>query len=387
LSTITLKKNEERRILNGHAWVFSNEIEKKEAASGELTRVYDYKHNLLGYGFFNEHSLISLRLLSASFKGDFNTYIKETLAKAFELRKTFYPQRNSYRFIFSESDFLPGLIIDKYNNTYVLQIYCLGIQQRIDTVNNILKIEYKAENIFTLNDPHFRQLEGLSGDDTIYSGSIKEEIIDDGKIKYKIDFTHSQKTGFYFDQCDNREYIEKLCSSKNVLDVFCNCGGFGLHAAYAKAKSVTFVDSSQTALDNAGMNFKLNGFKIPADFICSDAFDFLEEQKKSGSIYDIVILDPPSFAKSKKHFQKALKGYEKLNKLALYLISEGGFFVTSSCSGYVSREDFYKVITEAGKKAGRKLQLIHFAGASHDHPVIPAMPETSYLKFAVFRVI
>lgn len=387
MGKIILKKNEEHRILNGHSWIFSNEIEYKDALNGEIAEVSDYKSKFLGFGFYNEHSLISVRLLAGLKDDNFPDYLKESLYKALELRAAFYPDRTSYRLAFSESDNLPGLIIDKYNSTYVLQVYCLGMEQRIEKVNDILKKDFKAESIFTLNDPYFRKLEGLDDKNTVYAGSIRDEIIDDGSVKYKIDFSNSQKTGFYFDQCDNRDFIEKLCKGKKVIDVFCNSGGFGLHAARAKASEVVFSDSSQTALDTARLNYKLNGSVVPVEFICKDAFNLLEDRMISGIKYDIVILDPPSFAKQKKNLQKALKGYEKLNKLAMAAVSYDGYLVTSSCSGHVSRGDFYKAIIDAGRKSSRKLQLVHFAGAAHDHPVIPAMPETSYLKFAVFRVM
>ena len=387
MGKIILKKNEEHRIRNGHLWIFSNEIEHKDAQNGEIIEVLDFKGKLLGHGFYNEHSLIAVRLLAGYYNGNFRDYVIESLHKALQLRAAFYPKRISFRLTHSESDYLPGLIIDRYNSTYVLQVYCTGIEQRINMIIEILKTEFKAENIFTLNDPHFRKLEGLPENDIIYLGNIREEVIDDGQLKYKIDFSHSQKTGFYFDQCDNRKYIEKLCKDKKVLDVFCNSGGFGLHAAHAGASWITFADSSKNSLDNAYFNFKLNGFKTPVEFICKDAFDLLEELKISASKYDLVIVDPPSFAKSKKNLQKALKGYEKLNRLAMAAVSGGGFLVSSSCSGHVSRGDFYKTIIEAGRKSARKLQMVYFTGAAHDHPVIPAMPETSYLKFAVFRVM
>ncbi|MGH2574387.1 MAG: class I SAM-dependent rRNA methyltransferase, partial [Ignavibacteria bacterium] len=191
MAKIFLKKNEEHRIKNGHLWIFSNEVDKikGEIENGGIAEVYDNKNNFLGSGFYNKNSLITVRLFGKSYEGDFNSYVKEKLLKAYELRKLFYPHRESFRLVFSESDYLQGLIIDKYNNTYVLQINSFGMQKNINSVVDIIRREFKAKNIFTRNESYFRKLEGLSESDDVYLGNVGEEIIDDGKIKYRIDFT------------------------------------------------------------------------------------------------------------------------------------------------------------------------------------------------------
>ncbi len=387
MAAIFLKKNESRRIRNGHQWVFSNEIAKTEGSpeTGVLAELYDQKE-YLGTGFYNKNSLISLRLLNSTYDGDLEEYIKDSILKANELRKTFYPNRNSYRMVFSESDFLPGLIIDKYNNTYVLQVYCFGMNANIQLVVDVLKDELGAENIFTRNDGYFRKLEGLPEDDTVYLGETKPEVIDDGELKYKIDFSASQKTGFYFDQCDNRDFIERLSKDKTVLDAFCNSGGFGMHAAKAGAGYVTFLDSSKGEIENAEKNFALNELKSETDFVAMDVFDYLQKSIDAGRTFDIVMVDPPAFAKSRKSIPTALKGYAKLNKMAAACVGINGYLVTSSCSHHISQEDFLEAVYSGAAKAGKKLQQVHFNGASLDHPSIPGMNETTYLKFAVFRV-
>ncbi len=387
MAAIFLKKNESRRIRNGHQWVFSNEIAKTEGSpeSGVLAELYDNKE-YLGTGFYNKNSLISLRMLNSTYDGELAEYIKGSILKANELRKSFYPNRNSYRLVFSESDFLPGLIIDKYNNTYVLQVYCYGMNENIQLVVDVLKNELGAENIFTRNDPYFRKLEGLPEDNTVYLGEIGTETIDDGKLKYKIDFSSSQKTGFYFDQCDNREFIEKISGDKTVLDAFCNSGGFGMHAASAGAGFVTFLDSSTGEIENAEKNFVLNELTSETDFIVMDVFDYFTKSIDAGRTFDIVMVDPPAFAKSRKSIPTALKGYAKLNKMAASCVGVNGYLVTSSCSHHISAEDFLEAVISGASKAGRKLQQVHFNGASLDHPSIPGMGETTYLKFAVFRV-
>jgi 23S rRNA (cytosine1962-C5)-methyltransferase len=389
VAKVYLKKNEERRIKEGHLWVFSNEIGKieGEASSGDIIDVYTAAGETLGAGFYNKNSLISVRLIGKEYSGNFSAYVSSALKKAYELRKQFYPNRDSFRLAFSESDFLPGLIIDKYNNTFVLQIYSFGMQKNIDAVIDVLKTEYSAENIFSHNEPYFRKLEGLPEEDRIYLGSIKEEVIDDGDLKYRIDFPNSQKTGFYFDQSDNRKFIERFAKGKSVLDAFCNSGGFGLHAALAGAQKVTFVDSSKTEIENAKYNFQLNSLNSEAEFIESDVFDYLESCISSKKKFDIAMLDPPAFAKSRKSIPTAIKGYIKLNRLALKIVNIGGYLVSSSCSHHIKQNDFIEALNKASAKSGKAVQLIHLSGASSDHPRLPAMEETSYLKFAVFKIV
>jgi len=389
LSKIYLKKNEDKRIKHGHLWVFSNEIAKKDSGieSGDIVTLYDAGGNILGKGFYNPGSLISVRLLSKKFKDNFAEYAKEMLLNAAALRKSFYPDRSSYRFVFSESDFMPGLIIDKYNDTYVLQVYCFGMDKNIDAVVDVLKNDLGAKNIFTRNEPYFRKLEGLPEEDKIFMGEISREVIDDGKLKYIVNLAASQKTGFYFDQSDNREFIEKISADKNVLDAFCNSGGFGMHAASAGAGMITFVDSSDPEIKNAKKNFEENSLKGETEFVTSDIFEYLEKCRNANRKFDVVMIDPPAFAKSRKSIPTALKGYIKLNRYAMECISDGGYLVSSSCSHHIKQEDFLTAISSAASRAGRQIQLVHYNGASLDHPQLPAMDETSYLKFAVFKVI
>ncbi len=386
---VFLKKNEERRIKSGHLWIFSNEIAKveDETANGDLVEIYDSRNNFLGGGFYNGNSLIAVRIISRSAVDDLYDLLKEKITSANNLRKEVYPERNSYRMVFSESDFLPGLIIDKYNGTFVMQVYSAGMHKNIGKIINILKEDFSAENIFTKNEEHFRRMEGLIEEDEIFLGEMKTEIIDDGKINYKIDFEKGHKTGFYFDQSDNRFFIEKLVKNKSVVDAFCNSGGFGLHAVSAGAASVCFVDSSSSEIENVNQNFRLNNFSNPAEYFAQDVFEFMQENIRNQKYYDVVMIDPPAFAKSKKNLPQAKKGYEKLNKLALQITAPNGYLITSSCSHHLSEEEFLQIINSAAVKANKKIQLIHSYGASLDHPKIPAMKETSYLKFAVFKVL
>jgi 23S rRNA (cytosine1962-C5)-methyltransferase len=388
MTKIFLKKNEEHRIRAGHMWIFSNEIGTVEGhpENGDLVSVYDSKNNYHGDAFYNRNSLIAGRMLGNEIS-DLKDFFKKRILKAYSLRKLVYPKRESFRLIFSESDFLPGLIIDKYNNTFVLQVYSFGMQKNISLIAEILKEELSAENIFTKNEDYFRKLEGLPEENEVLLGEIHDEIIDDGTIKYKISFEKGHKTGFYFDQGDNRAFIEKISNNKTILDAFCNSGGFGLHAASAGAAKITFVDSSADEIENAKNNFKLNGYTQDSEFITSDVFEYLEKCIVEKKTFDIVMLDPPAFAKNKKSLPQAKKGYEKLNRMALSLLAPEGLLVTSSCSFHLEKDEFISIINTAALKNREMVQLIYHSGASLDHPELPAMKETTYLKFAVLKKV
>jgi 23S rRNA (cytosine1962-C5)-methyltransferase len=388
LKKIFLKKNEERRIMQGHLWVFSNEIQKMEDAisTGDIVSVYDSRDHFIAAGFYNANSLIAVRIISYNEEFNLEGLIRTRLKKAFEFRKMIYPNRNSFRMVFSESDFLPGLIVDKYNDTFALQVYSAGMEKAIDIIVEILQEDFSAKNIFTKSEEYFRMLEGIPTENSVYLGKTDEEVISDGNIKYKINFSTGHKTGFYFDQCDNRNFIEQFCKDKTVLDCFCNSGGFGLHAAYGGANQVVFVDSSAEEIQNAESNFSLNGFNCKSQFIKADVFDFLESCKTENKKFDVVILDPPAFAKNKKSLSPAIKGYEKLNRLGMELVNEGGLLFTSSCSHHLNEEMFLELINNASNKAGKMIQLFYFNNASLDHLSLPAMDETIYLKFAALKV-
>lgn len=357
------------------------------AQNGDVVQVYDSRDNFIASGFYNANSLIAVRVLFKEKEINLNNFFEEKLLSAFNFRKTIYPNRNSFRMVFSESDFLPGLIIDKYNDTFVLQIYSFGMDKNIDKIVFVLKERLGAKNIFTKNEEYFRKLEGLPAEDKIYLGEAADEIIDDGVIKYKINFSTSHKTGFYFDQCDNREFAGRFCKSKAVLDCFCNSGGFGLHAAINGANSITFVDSSNEEIKNAKFNFELNKLNSKSEFISSDVFDYLESCIASGKKFDVVILDPPAFAKNKKSLPKAIKAYEKLNRLGMEILNKDGLLFTSSCSYHLKKEMFVDAVNSAAQKSGKQIQFFYFNNASLDHPLLPAMEETVYLKFAAIRIL
>lgn len=388
MTRIILKKNEERRIVKGHLWIFSNEIHliEENPENGSIVDVFDSKNKFLGAGFYNKNSLISVRILSRRKIENLNELLKKRILAAYELRKACLPGRESYRLVFSESDFLPGLIIDKYNDTYVLQVYSYGMEKNIELLCDVLKNELGAKNIFSKNEEYFRVLEGLSTEDKIYLGEITNEVISDGEVKYTIDFTKGHKTGFYFDQSDNRRFLSKLVGGKTMLDCFCNSGGFGLNAIKRDATSVSFIDSSETEIENVKKNILLNGFNVNSEFIVGDVFEELEKYKAEGRKFDIVNLDPPAFAKNKKNLLGAIAGYEKLNKLGMEVLVNGGLLATSSCSFHLKKREFLEAVQNAARKAKKEIKLVYFNTASMDHPSLPEMNETSYLKFALFFV-
>ena len=388
MAKIILKKNEERRIVKGHLWIFSNEIHliEENPENGSIVDVYDSKNKFLGAGFYNKNSLISVRILSRRRIENLNELFKERILAAFELRKSCIPERESFRLVFSESDFLPGLIIDKYNDTYVLQVYSFGMEKNIELICEILKNELGAKNIFSKNEEYFRVLEGLPTEDHIYLGEITDEVISDGEIKYNINFTKGHKTGFYFDQSDNRHFLAKLVSGKTMIDCFCNSGGFGLNALKENAASVSFIDSSEQEIENIKKNIELNGFSSNYELIVGDVFEELEKYKTEGRKFDVVNLDPPAFAKNKKNLLSAVAGYEKLNKLGMEIIVNGGLLATSSCSFHLKKKEFLEAVQNAARKAKKEIKLVYFNTASMDHPSLPEMNETSYLKFALFFV-
>jgi 23S rRNA (cytosine1962-C5)-methyltransferase len=389
IARVVLRPKEEGRILRGHQWIFSNEIAlvEGEVQNGDFVAVYSHSNYLIGCGFYNKNSLIAVRLFTRTIDFDVEALFSEKLKNAFGLRKTLFPDSGSFRFVFSESDFLPGLIIDKYNDTYVLQINSAGMESHKAIIASILQNEYHAKNIFTMHDEYFRRMEGLLPDNEILLGEKGIEIISDGDVRFKIDFDSTQKTGFFFDQVANRKYVGQFAAGKTILDAYCNSGGFGLHALRAGASHVTFVDSSRSEIQNVDENLRQNAMLNDEQYslVCEDVFIYLEQCIAEKKLFDIVLIDPPAFAKNKKSVKTALKGYEKLHRLALSTVRPGGFLVSTSCSHHVTKEEYLQVASQAAYKLNVSIQLLYSAGASPDHPVLLNMPETEYLKFVVYR--
>lgn len=386
---IKLKKGEEKRIKSGHLWVFSNEIQEIQGdpITGDLVELRKNSGEFLGKGFYNANSLISFRLLTnIDEEIDFQFY-KDRIENAWKLRKKIYPDFKSYRVVYGESDFLPGLIIDKYNEYLAIQVFSAGIEKHLTLICDVLENVFHPKGIIAKNESPLRELEGLEQKKEILRGKIEKVMIKEYELQYFVDILEGQKTGFYFDQRENRRAIMKYSKNAKVLDCFCNDGGFALSSLKGDAKEAVGVDISESSIERATYNSKINNISGKCKFIKSDVFEFLKDAEEKNQRFDIVVLDPPSFTKSKKNVNTAKVGYRTINTKALKILNPNGILVTASCSHHITDEMFFEVIYSSAKSANRYLRLLEFSGAAPDHPVLLSMPETKYLKFAIFEVI
>jgi 23S rRNA (cytosine1962-C5)-methyltransferase len=384
---IVLKKNEERRIQAGHQWVFSNEIQTVNGApkNGDIVEIFRHDMKRIGTGFYNSHSLIAARFLSPDDEEVDFKFFERRIVSALSLRKKLYPKNASYRVVHGESDFLSGLIIDKYNEYLSVQTFSAGMDLRLTLICDVLVSIFSPRGIVERNESPMRSLEELPSRKGIVRGTVEPTIIELHDLKFRVDLLEGQKTGFFLDQRENRAALRPFSKDANVLDCFCNEGGFGLYASHYGAKSVSGFDSSEFAIEKSKVNATLNNLHSMM-FTCADAFTTLAAKVEQKEKYDVVVLDPPSFTKNKKTVAAAVKGYKELNTHALKILNNGGILATASCSHHISEETFLNIINDSAVKAGRKARLLHFGGAAPDHPTLPAMPETKYLKFALLSV-
>jgi 23S rRNA (cytosine1962-C5)-methyltransferase len=388
MEKIIIKKNHDKRVRFGHLWIFSNElISIPKFEPGTIVEVENQSGEKFGLAYFNPHTLIAARLLKTS--NDINEeFFLQRILSCKQLREQLYPDEPCYRLVYSETDALPGLVIDKYENYFSIQILTAGMYRLKDLMlSALLSIFPQTEGIILKNNSKLSELETEQQEDTILFGKIPQEIITkESDIKLSISLISSQKTGYFLDQRDNRLFLRKFVKNKKVLDCYCNQGGFALNTAYAGASETIGIDSSAPVIERANRNAELNSFPN-CNFIQSEVEPFLIEQIDKHKSWDLIILDPPAFTKTHSALPKAIAGYKKINRLALKLISKGGFLATSSCSHHVDEETFLEIATHAAYKAGRQLQLIWSGNQASDHPIMPEMPETKYLKFLVFRVM
>ena len=390
IPTVTLKKNHDNRLKKGHLWIYSNEIDKisDPILQGEVVRVLNAKGESFGLGFYNPNSLIAVRLLSADEISSPAEFLLERFSVAKKYRENLFPGSTSYRFIFGESDFLPGLVIDRYGNYFSVQILSSGMELWLDSIKKSqLQIFPETLGIVEKNKSKLRELEGLELREGIIWGDVPERILmNENGIQYEISLLDGQKTGYFLDQKPNRQRIQELASGKSVLDCFTNQGGFALNAAKGGAKHVLGIDISDRAIESCRKNANLNSLKNVL-FQTADVFDFLKEESEKQSEWDMIILDPPSFTKSKKNVPSAKKGYAEINRMALNLLPQHGFLVTASCSHHIFEDTFLDIIHQESVSAGRQLRLVFRGNQSPDHPILQSMPETQYLKFFIFEVI
>jgi 23S rRNA (cytosine1962-C5)-methyltransferase len=344
---------------------------------------YDYD---CGIGFYNAHSSIAIRLLHTHEDVNFEFFVNR-LRSALAIRERVFPTMNSYRLCFGESDELPGLIIDRYGDYCAMQCLSAGMDARIDMIISALKeILPSLKGVIAKHDSPLRLKEGLQQGEYIVYGEIPDNInIQEHDIQLEISLVHGQKTGYFLDQRLNRKWVEQLSSGLDVLDCFTNQGGFALHAAKGGAKSVLGIDSAKQAIEASKRNAELNKYSH-VDFEQADVFDFLKSSVQAGKTWDMIILDPPAFTKSKATLARAKRGYAEINRQALKLIRPGGFLVSASCSQHLSAQMLIEIVQTESKRVNRTLRLIHSGGQSPCHPILPIMPETSYLKCLTFEV-
>ena len=388
MATITLRKTRETRVRGGHPWIYASEIENVDGPfeNGDIVDVADFRGKFIGRGFYNPASQISLRILTRRDEPCDRAFFARRIRDAWEYRKLLCDP-DSCRLIYSESDFLPGLVVDKFADILVLQSLSLGIERIKDMLCDILMEIVQPAGIWERSDVPVRRLEGLEQTTGLLRGEVPDEVdmVENG-IHFLVDVKHGQKTGFFLDQKQNRAALEPLCRDARVLDCFCHNGSFALHAAKYGASSVLGVDISEEALAVARRNAEINGFDN-VTFEAHNCFDLLRDLTDAGEKFDLVILDPPAFTKNKAAVQSAIRGYKEINLRGLKLVRPGGFLVTCSCSQHVLPEMFQEVINQAARDAKKRIRLVEFRTQGYDHPILPQSVETKYLKTMIIQVM
>lgn len=386
---VILKRKIAPRVLLGHPWIFANEVEQVqgELAGGEVVSVYTHDQKFVGQGYANPRSQILVRLLTREEKVTIDeTFFLEKIRSCWEYRKRIGYTENC-RLVFGEADGLPQLIIDKFNDYFVLQTLALGIDRWKPALVNALQQVFQPKGIYERNDVPVRELEGLAQQKGFLSDPFETRItIQENGLRFYVDVAQGQKTGYFLDQQDNRRAIASIVKDADVLGAFTYTGTFEIHAAHYGARSVLGLDISAQAVAQANENAMLNGLQDRCRFEEANAFDVLKQWAKEKKQYDVVMLDPPAFTKSRATLQKAITGYKEINLRGMKLVKPGGFLVTSSCTNLVSPDLFIEIIGMAAKDARRTIRQVCFQTQSADHPIIPTMENTHYLKFLVIQV-
>lgn len=392
---VILKKGEGRTVKAGGMWIYDNEIDTitGSCADGDIVIVKDFDGYPLGKGFLNRHSKIRIRLMTRRADQEIDReFLTERVRAAWEYRKKTV-ETDSCRLIFGEADFLPGLIVDKFSDVLVAESLALGIDRFKTTIIEIVKQVLKEDGIFIRgvyerSDAKVRLNEGMER----VKGFLGEEFdtkvpITENGVKYLVDVKEGQKTGFFLDQKYNRLAIRRMCRGARVLDCFTHTGSFALNAGLAGAREALGVDASDTAVRQAEENAALNGLEKTVRFLCADVFELLPQLAEAGERYDVVILDPPAFTKSRSSIKNAVKGYREINLRAMKLVRDGGFLATCSCSHFMDDELFTKTIRQAAGNVHKRLRQVEYRTQSPDHPILWAADESYYLKFYIFQVV
>ena len=388
MANVYLVKNKEQRVQGGHPWVFRSDIESVEGAHvpGGVVRVMSSRHKFLGMAVYNPQSQISLRMLSRRDESINSAWIHSRVKRAIDYRRHFADLK-SCRLIFAESDGLPAVIADAFGDVIVLQVLCLGMEGFKQDIVDALVEELHPKGIWERSDVPVRELEGMEQVTGLLYGEVpdKIEMVENG-VHFWVDVKEGQKTGFFLDQKENRAAIAPFVKDARVLDCFTHTGSFALHAGHFGAKEVIGVDISDFACECATENARLNGLENTVRFECANAFDYLRSAQDAHEQFDVVILDPPAFTKTRSAVEGALRGYKEINLRGMKLVKDGGFLVTCSCSQHVTPDLFHKMILDAQKDARVQLRQIEWRTQGKDHPILPSSPETQYLKCGIYQV-
>ena len=385
-----LRKKIGDRVVSGHPWIFGNELgdSEGECQPGDIVEVYSYNGSFVGKGYVNPASQIRIRLLTRNKNETVDAaFFHNRIKEAWEYRKHIGYVENC-RLIFGEADQLPALIIDKFNDYFVIQTLALGMDIWKGAIVEALQKIFTPKGIYERNDVPVRELEGMAQQKGFLSAPFDTGIIiNENGLKFHVDIENGQKTGYFLDQQDNRRAIQHIVKGADVLESFCYTGTFSLHAAQYGAKSVLGLDISENAVNTARRNAELNGYENICKFEAVNAFDVLKLWVKEGRRYDVVILDPPAFTKSRENIEKAITGYKEINLRGMKLTKPGGFLVTASCTNLVPPDMFLKTIEMAAKDAHRTLRQVCWQTQAADHPILWNVPTTQYLKFLIVQVL
>lgn len=393
-AVVTLKKGEGRTLKAGGMWIYDNEIASIEGEyeNGDIVQVHDFDGFAMGKGFINLYSKIRVRMMTRNAAQEIDRdFIWMRVQHAWDYRKR-TSETDSCRLIYGEADFLPGIVIDKFADVLVVESLALGIDRMKETIVDAVKETLAADGIairgvYERSDAKVREQEGMQR----YKGFLGAEFdtnvrIEENGVQYIVDVQNGQKTGFFLDQKYNRQAIRRLCAGADVLDCFTHTGSFALNAAAAGAAHVLGVDASQSGIAQAQMHARLNGVEDRVQFVCRDVFELLPELEREGRQFDLVILDPPAFTKSRSSVKNAVKGYREINLRGIRLVKDGGFLATCSCSHFMTTELFEQTVQQAARIAHRRLRQVEFRTQAPDHPILWAAQESYYLKFYIFQV-
>ena len=405
---VILRKGQGRGFKSGGLWIYDNEIDRVEGSfeNGDIVELHDFDDFFLGYGFINENSKIRVRMMSRKKENPVTDELIETRVRnAWEYRKAVMADymaeylkgddaltRLSCRLIFGEADFLPGITIDKFSDVLVIESLALGTDRMKDKILDACKRVLAEDGvivrgIYERSDAKVRELEGLERTKGFIGSSFDTKVlIEENGVKYYVDVENGQKTGFFLDQKFNRQSIRGLCKGKKVLDCFTHTGSFALNAAAGGALSVLGVDASDLGCEQARENAALNGLEKIASFQCADVFELLPDLEKKGEKFDVVILDPPAFTKSRASVKKATTGYKEINLRGMRLVKNGGYLATCSCSHFMDEELFLKTIADAARDAHKRLRQVEFRQQAADHPILWGGAASYYLKFVIFQI-